>query len=555
MKKTLGILGIIAAAFMAASSATVVSASNLTGHWSDPIKSVKDGSMSMTWTCWSIEEVNQMAGEAGIPAEIWNNEAGNFIPGDLSAYGYRVIKYDENGDVWHLCKVYDILYNTARLESWVGMPLSENIDPWQKAVIGDINIDGEINAIDCLELRKYLIGQSDVSKSYTRRQINAKDSSELYYIPYSDCVTNASLYDINADGTINVIDLIRLMAQVTGQWEPVVPKSSDITHCTMCQSLRYGNPPQQNEQSGFEWVNLSEKLTAEELNELMDAVGDDWYVVDGTKPVATGNPVVEETPEKVPDENTSGAETFENANDAIVALCKSFKEANVVKTGREVDPDKPERWIEAFNQEYEIKVPTIAEDGTETYATWRMRQWADGDATVSYELQFVDGPSEYQPVGWSRFIVTMSNYDVVRSAGVESSETFETAYKAFLEALAKDEEEGTSKYYWTKYLFDMPFTMVTLESNARADISGLKQNEDGSWTVLYDQSMRFFDGTDNRMDYMGCKYGTDAMMKAFELYVNLGVAADTFVFIKDFDLVVMDGNSTLATFPMARIYG
>lgn len=546
MKK---ILGIIAAAFMAASSATVVSAStNLNGHWSDPIKSVKDGSMSMTWSCWSIEEANQMAGEAGIPAEIWNNNTGNFMPG-ASEHGCRVIKYDENGDVWHLCKVYDILYNTARLESWVGVSLSANTDIWQKAVIGDINVDGEINAIDCLEMRKYLIGQSDVEKRY--RNVNIDGVT----IPYTECVTNASLYDINTDGTINVIDLIRLMAQVTGQWEPVVAKTSDITHCTTFQSLKFKNPPQQNEQSGFEWVNLSEKLTAEELNELMDAVGDDWYVVDGTKPVATGNPVVEETPEKVPDENTSGAETFENANDAIVALCKSFKEANVVKTGREVDPDKPERWIEAFNQEYEIKVPTIAEDGTETYATWRMRQWADGDATVSYELQFVDGPSEYQPVGWSRFIVTMSNYDVVRSAGVESSETFETAYKAFLEALAKDEEEGTSKYYWTKYLFDMPFTMVTLESNARADISGLKQNEDGSWSVLYDQSMRFFDGTDNRMDYMGCKYGTDAMMKAFELYVNLGVAADTSVFIKDFDLVVMDGNSTIATFPMARIYG
>lgn len=116
MKK---ILGIIAAAFMAASSATVVSASNLTGHWSDPIKSVKDGSMSMTWTCWTIEEINQIAGEAGIPAEIWNNETGNFMPG-ASAHGCRVIKYDDNGDVYHLCKVYDILYNTARLESWVG---------------------------------------------------------------------------------------------------------------------------------------------------------------------------------------------------------------------------------------------------------------------------------------------------------------------------------------------------------------------------------------------------------------------------------------------------
>lgn len=549
MKKTLGILGIIAAAFMAASTSIVsVSASNLTGHWSDPIKSVKDGSMSMTWTCWSIEEVNQMAGEAGIPAEIWNNETGNFMPG-ASEHGCRVIKYDENGDVLHLCKVYDILYNTARLESWVGVSLSANTDILQKAVIGDINIDGEINAIDCLEMRKYLIGQSDVEKRY--RNVNIDGVT----IPYTECVTNASLYDINADGTINVIDLIRLMAQVTGQWEPVVPKSSDITHCTMYQSLKYKTPPQQTVQSGFEWVNLSEKLTAEELNELMNAVGDDWYVVDGTKPVATGNPVVEETPEKVPDENTSGAEAFNDANDAIVALCKSFKEANVVKTGREVDPDKPERWIEAFNQEYEIKVPTTTEDGTETYATWRMRQWADGDATVSYELQFVDGPSEYQPVGWSRFIVTMSNYDVVRSAGVESSETFETAYKAFLEALAKDEEEGTSKYYWTKYLFDMPFTMVTLESNARADASGLKQNEDGSWTVLFDQSMRFIGGTDNRMDYMGCKYGTDAMMKAFELYVNLGVAADTSIFIKDFDLVVMDNNNAMVTFPMARIYG
>lgn len=546
--KTLLTAAIAIAALAIFSATSVVSASNLRGHWSEPVKSIKDGSWSINWDCWSVEEINAKASEAGIPAEVWDTHAGNFITGDITGSGFRIIKYDDNGNIWKLCKVSDVLYGTSgQFESWVG-----ELDPYQKATVGDINVDGNIDAMDCLELKMYLIGQKDVSKKYM--SYNVSDIP----IPYCECITNESLYDVNQDGTINIIDLIRLMAQITGQWEPKVQMSSDITHGTLNGSKKYGTPPQQYYQSGFEWVNLNEALTRDELKAVIEDSHYDWYVVDGTKPVVSRSN--EEQPNKntteTPKETVVGVETFDNAHGVVESLCKSFKEANAAKTGVEFDPRSPEKWIEAFDQEYMIRIPTFMNSvNSETlYATWRLHQWADGDGSVSYELKFIDGPADYKPAGWSRFAVTLSDYNVIRSTGVEASETFETAFKAFTDAYKNDD---TGIYYWSRYLFDVPFVMATIEYNNRNVVGNIWQTEaDGEWHIDFDQTNRYVGGTDNRFMYMDL-FGMEYVIPDFEFVINLGVTTEDMVYIKDFDLMVATDNNVWNKIPfhMDRIYG